>query len=63
MPMAIAADVEREELKSALITAQESAALQILLEVCLPYDFEETVNLLMNLYASNELAVLLVLHY
>ncbi|XP_012557511.2 integrator complex subunit 2 isoform X1 [Hydra vulgaris] len=41
MPVSIAADVEREELKSALITAQESAAIQILLEVCLPSEFEE----------------------
>lgn len=31
----LTSDVEREELKNALIAAQESAALQILLESCL----------------------------
>lgn len=31
----LTSDVEREELKSALIAAQESAAIQILLESCL----------------------------
>ena len=30
----VAVEQEREELKAALVTAQESAAIQILLEVC-----------------------------
>eukprot|EP00794_Sanderia_malayensis_P014277 gene14277-15764_t len=34
-------DVEREELKNALITAQESAIVQILMEVCLPMEIEK----------------------
>ncbi|XP_038059414.1 integrator complex subunit 2-like [Patiria miniata] len=32
---------EREELKSALIAAQESTAVQLLLEICLPFENEE----------------------
>jgi hypothetical protein len=28
--------VEREELKNALVAAQDSAAIQMLLEICLP---------------------------
>ena len=35
---------EREELKNALIAAQESAAVQILLECCLPRGEEEQVS-------------------
>ena len=35
---------EREELKMALIQAQESAAIQILLEACLPTDLEKEVE-------------------
>lgn len=31
-----AVEQEREELRAALVTAQESAAMQILLEVCVP---------------------------
>lgn len=34
---------DRQELKSALIAAQESACLQILLEVCLPTPAEQVV--------------------
>ena len=40
----MAAHLERDELKSALISAQESAAIQILLEVCLPTDIEKQVQ-------------------
>lgn len=36
----MAIEKEREELKSTLISTQESAALQILLEVCLPTELE-----------------------
>uniref|UniRef100_A0AAY4CIZ7 Integrator complex subunit 2 n=1 Tax=Denticeps clupeoides TaxID=299321 RepID=A0AAY4CIZ7_9TELE len=36
-----APDVTREELKNALLAAQDSAAVQILLEVCLPFEGEE----------------------
>lgn len=35
---------DREELKSALIKTQESAALQILLEVCIPTPAEKKVE-------------------
>ena len=38
------AEVEREELKSALISAQESAIVQLLLEICLPTDTEKQVG-------------------
>ena len=38
------AQPEREELKMALIQAQESAAIQILLEACLPTDLEKEVD-------------------
>ena len=38
------AELEREELKNALIAAQESAAIQILLEVCLPTAEERKVR-------------------
>ena len=34
-------DQEREELKGALVAAQESAAVQILLEICLPFANEK----------------------
>lgn len=34
------ADIEREELKGALVAAQESAIVQILLEICLPTEEE-----------------------
>lgn len=37
----IAADTDREELRLALVAAQESAAVQILLECCLPTDREK----------------------
>ncbi|XP_063002455.1 integrator complex subunit 2 [Elgaria multicarinata webbii] len=36
-----AADVTREELKNALLAAQDSAAVQILLEICLPMEEEK----------------------
>ncbi len=36
-------DAEREELKNALIAAQESAIVQILMEICLPMDTERKV--------------------
>lgn len=39
----LTSDVEREELKNALVAAQESAALQILLETCLETE-EDKVN-------------------
>ncbi|GAB6030189.1 Integrator complex subunit 2 [Chamberlinius hualienensis] len=43
-------DAERDELKNALILAQESAAVQILLEICLPVDKEASdESLLTNL--------------
>ena len=32
---------EREELKNALISAQESTAVQLLLEICLPFENEK----------------------
>ena len=35
---------EREELKNALLAAQESAAVQILLENCLPRDSEKVFH-------------------
>lgn len=38
---ALPSDPEREELKGALIAAQEAAATQILLEICLPFEKEE----------------------
>lgn len=41
-PEIVLAEQEREELKSALIGAQESSALQILLEVCLPLKIEKS---------------------
>ena len=44
-----AAEQEREELKVALISAQESAALQILLEVCIPTDVEKKVLILIHI--------------
>ncbi|XP_077996243.1 integrator complex subunit 2-like [Glandiceps talaboti] len=37
-------DVDREELKNALISAQESAAIQILLELCLPFEQDNVVE-------------------
>lgn len=37
------ADIEREELKGALVAAQESAIVQILLEICLPTEEERQV--------------------
>ena len=37
------ADIEREELKSALVAAQESAIVQILLEICVPTEEERRV--------------------
>ena len=40
------AQQDREELKIALISAQESAAIQILLESCLPTTFEREVDML-----------------
>ncbi len=49
---------EREELRSALIAAQESAAVQVLLECCLPKPEEQvltvpaTFSLLYKRYAS-----------
>ena len=44
---------EREELKMALIQAQESAAIQILLEACLPTDLEKEVeNDFLNCFLS-----------
>ena len=42
--MIAAGEQEREELKIALIATQESAAAQILLEVCLPTEFERKVK-------------------
>ncbi|KAM9320981.1 integrator complex subunit 2 [Gastrophryne carolinensis] len=49
-------DVTREELKNALLSAQDSAAVQILLEICLPSEEEKNLenvdgeeNLLCNL--------------
>ena len=38
------ADIEREELKGALVAAQESAIVQILLEICLPTEEERKVR-------------------
>ncbi|XP_071790085.1 integrator complex subunit 2-like [Asterias amurensis] len=35
---------EREELKNALISAQESTAVQLLLEICLPFENEKKVE-------------------
>lgn len=37
-------DQEREELKRALVDAQESAAIQILIEVCLPTKEDKQVG-------------------
>jgi len=34
-------DLDREELKVSLIAVQDSAAIQILLEACLPNEFDE----------------------
>jgi integrator complex subunit 2 len=33
-------DQEKDELKNALVAVQESAAVQMLLEVCLPNEFD-----------------------
>ena len=38
------ADFEREELKGALVAAQESAIVQLLLEICLPTEEERKVG-------------------
>ena len=39
----VASSKDREELRLALVAAQESAAIQILLECCLPMDEQEKV--------------------
>ncbi|KAJ6653699.1 hypothetical protein lerEdw1_008825 [Lerista edwardsae] len=39
-----APEVTREELKNALLAAQDSAAVQILLEICLPMDEEKSLS-------------------
>ncbi|KAL8199110.1 UNVERIFIED_CONTAM: Integrator complex subunit 2, partial [Gekko kuhli] len=39
-----ATEVTREELKNALLAAQDSAAVQILLEICLPMEEEKSVG-------------------
>ncbi|XP_010220882.1 PREDICTED: integrator complex subunit 2 [Tinamus guttatus] len=51
-------EVTREELKNALLAAQDSAAVQILLEICLPTDDEKaqssnTHSLLKSVYSSS----------
>ncbi|XP_014676213.1 PREDICTED: integrator complex subunit 2-like [Priapulus caudatus] len=43
-----AGDVEREELKNALLAAQESAAVQMLLEICLPNADERSDDSLLS---------------
>ncbi|XP_030847416.1 integrator complex subunit 2 [Strongylocentrotus purpuratus] len=40
-PTALPSQLEREELKAALLITQESAAMQILLEICMPFDNEK----------------------
>jgi len=53
-----AKEKDRLDLKSALISTQESAALQILLEVCLPTEAEKKVSnrpSVYNLYLSGKL--------
>lgn len=41
----VASAKDREELRLALVAAQESAAIQILLECCLPMDEQEKVRM------------------
>lgn len=49
------AERERHDLKSALIAAQESAIIQILLECCLPREDEQReVNNHKSTYLSND---------
>jgi len=49
------ADIEREELKSALVAAQESAIIQILLEICLPTEEERKQSNSAVMYTIREI--------
>nr|XP_006823115.1 PREDICTED: integrator complex subunit 2-like [Saccoglossus kowalevskii] len=55
-------DVEREELKNALISAQESAAIQILLEICLPISAEKVVDGSLSVLREVQCQVCSLLH-
>lgn len=46
---------ECEKLRSALVAAQESAAVQLLLECCLPRDEAERVSFLLTLFCRHRL--------
>ncbi|KAJ8044197.1 Integrator complex subunit 2 [Holothuria leucospilota] len=59
---ALPSDSEREELKGALIAAQEAAATQILLEVCLPFENEEVSESQLNALREVRCQVCSVLH-
>lgn len=59
---ALPSDPEREELKGALIAAQEAAATQILLEICLPFEKEEVSDSELNALREVRCQVCSVLH-
>ncbi|PIK61168.1 putative integrator complex subunit 2 [Apostichopus japonicus] len=59
---ALPSDPEREELKGALIAAQEAAATQILLEVCLPFEKEQVSDNDLNALREVRCQVCSVLH-
>ncbi|KAJ1185685.1 hypothetical protein NDU88_002475 [Pleurodeles waltl] len=48
-------EVTREELKNALLAAQDSAAVQILLEICLPTEDEKTEDIFPDSPSNNTL--------
>ena len=47
---------ERKELCVALTAAQESAIVQLLLEVCLPTDQDKKVNLLHTVFCASSVS-------
>nr|XP_033778684.1 integrator complex subunit 2 isoform X2 [Geotrypetes seraphini]XP_033778686.1 integrator complex subunit 2 isoform X2 [Geotrypetes seraphini]XP_033778687.1 integrator complex subunit 2 isoform X2 [Geotrypetes seraphini] len=50
-------EVTREELKNALLAAQDSAAIQILLEICLPTEKEKSQNVISESSLKNFLSL------
>ncbi|XP_072034600.1 integrator complex subunit 2-like [Amphiura filiformis] len=55
-------DQEREELKGALVATQESAAIQILLEICLPFTSEKTTESKLSVIREVQCQVCSLLH-
>ena len=55
-------DLERDELKNALVATQESAALQILLEACIPTEEEKKSDSLLTDLREVQSIVCLYLH-